>query len=541
MGHGANQAQLGTMSDEASAVPDLGTGVVVQSTVTPGNMGNLTSSRRDQYKWNALYSKIRDVNVFLAEIDDSAIEDQNLKDRMTGEAHFLRAYFYHNLLRAFGGVPIITEAAELGDEDLNVPRNSFAETVDFIVQEAEAAADLLPPEWAGGNVGRASAGAALALKSRVLLYAASDLYHVNLSGMAETGYTGGQDRTQMWRDAKNAAQAVMDLGVYSLFRANPAPGDSTAQNYYELFHTRDNEEVIMARYFVTGGDDVNQNYEPHQYHGPNGYHQWGGATPIQQFVDAYRMEDGSEFSWDNPGHAAAPYQDRDPRFYATILYDGAPFRERPADAQAYDEDGVIQTFKELSLPDGSTVTGVDTRSSPIEPWNGTWSGYYVRKILDEDATPSMGHVPGMWIYFRFGEILLNYAEASIELGEEADARNALNRIRRRAGMPEFGSSLTGQALWDAYRNERRIEMAFEEQRFFDIRRWMIAPDVMNEDAQGINITAEATDRADRDTYTNYQYEVMTFQDRAWEDKMYFFPISAEEMNRNDQLVQNPGY
>lgn len=542
MDHGANQAQLGSMSDEASSIPDLGTGVVVQSTVTPGNMGNLTSSRSDQFKWDELYSRIREVNVFLEEIDDSAVEDQGLKDRMKGEAHFLRAYFYHNLLRAFGGVPIVTEVAELGDEALNVPRNSFEETVNFIVQEAEAAADLLPTTQTGNNAGRASAGAALALKARTLLFAASDLYHENPSGMPETGYAGGQNRQAFWRAAKDAAREVMDLGVYRLFRADPAPGDSTARNYYELFHTLGNEEVIMARYFTDGDRfGTNQNYRPHVYHGPNGYHQWGGTTPIQQLVDDYQMADGSEFSWDNPDHAADPYENRDPRFYATVLFDGAEFRERPADAATYDRDGVIQTFQRLELPGGSVVPGVDTRESPIEPWNGTWSGYYPRKILDENAGPSQGQVPGMWIYFRYGEALLNYAEASIELGEEADARDALNQIRRRAGMPEFDASVTGQELEEAYRNERRIELALEEHRFFDIRRWMIAPDVMDEDAQGINISAEATDRADRSTYTNYQYEVMTYQDRAWDNKMYFFPISAEEMNRNDQLVQNPGY
>jgi len=165
----------------------------------------------------------------------------------------------------------------------------------------------------------------------------------------------------------------------------------------------------------------------------------------------------------------------------------------------------------------------------------------MKKLLNVNATPDAGQVPGIWIYFRYAEILLNYAEASIELTEYEDARRELNKIRRRAGMPEFTPTVTGQELEDEYRNERRIEMAFEEQRFFDIRRWMIAPDVMNEDAEGINISVDATNRADRSTYSNYQFQIMNYQQRAWDDKMYFFPISAEEMNRNDQLVQNPGY
>jgi len=540
MDHGANQAQLASMTDQASSIPDLGTGIVLKSEVTPGNMGNLASSRSDQYKWGPLYSRIHQTNVFLKNIQDANIDDQALKDRMTGEAHFLRAYFYHNLLRAYGGVPIVTEVYGLNDNKQD-PRASFKETVDFIISEADKAAQLLPTVETGDNLGRASAGAAMALKSRVLLFAASDLYNTNPSGMPETGYTTQQDRTQLWRDAKNVAKAVMDLGVYHLFRANPAPGDSVAKNYYDLFFTQHNPEVIMERDFSATGRSLNSNYRPHIYHGPNGYHQWGGSTPTQQLVDAYKMKDGSDFSWNDPQEAAHPYENRDPRFYATILYDGAPYRQRPADDIQWDHDGVIQTFKRLTLPDGSEVPGLDTRDSPVEPWNGTWSGYYPRKILDDKALPSEGQVPGMWIYFRYGEVLLNYAEASIELGEYADARSALNKIRDRVNMPEFNSSVTGQALMDAYRNERRIELAYEEHRFFDIRRWMIAPQVMNEDAKGITITADATDRADRSTYSNYQYTLMTYQDRLWKDKMYFFPIPQDEMNRNEKLVQNPGY
>lgn len=542
MDHGANQSQMGTLSDEASSIPDRGTSVVLQGAVTPGNLGIIEESRSNQFKWDELYSNIRNVNIFLSEIDNANIRDQALKDRMKGEAHFLRAYFYHNLMRAYGGVPIVTEVAELGDEDLEVPRNSFAETVDFIVQEADAAAALLPLQHDAANLGRATKGAALALKSRVLLYAASDLYHVNPSGMAETGYTGGRDRNQMWQDARNAAQAVIDLGVYSLYRADPGPGDSTALNYYQVFHIPNTTESIMERYFNDGDrNGTNLNYRPHIYHGPNGYHQWGGTTPTQQHVDAYLMADGTPFSWDNPEHAANPYANRDPRFYASILYDGAPFRQRPTDSEPFDRVGVIQTIRRIELSDGTVVPGVDTRDSPIEPWNGTWSGYYVRKILDDSAPPTAGQVPGIWIYFRYAEILLNYAEAAIELGDDAAARDALNQIRRRAGMPEIDASVSGDALKEAYRLERRIELAFEEHRYFDIRRWMIAPEVMNEDARGIIITAKATDRADRYTYHDYTYEVMTYEQRSWHDKVYFFPIPQDEMNRNANLVQNPGY
>ena len=227
------------------------------------------------------------------------------------------------------------------------------------------------------------------------------------------------------------------------------------------------------------------------------------------------MADGSSFDWGNTEHAEAPYENRDPRFYASILYDGSDWRQRPDDVIDLDPEGIIQTFSTLALPDGSTVPGLDTRDGPIEDWNGSYTGYYLRKFVD----PSVDHqfetqeVP--WDFFRYAEILLNDAEASIELGEEGDARDALNRIRRRAGMPEFDGSVTGQELVEQYRNERRIEMAFEEQRCFDVRRWMIAPDVLSENAKGIEISAEATDRTDRSTYFNFEYSVIDVQQRSW--------------------------
>lgn len=206
-----------------------------------------------------------------------------------------------------------------------------------------------------------------------------------------------------------------------------------------------------------------------------------------------------------------------------------------------DPEGIIQTFRELTLPDGSTVPGMDTRDGPVEQWNGTYSGYYLRKYIDPSVNHQFESQEVPWIYFRYAGSLLNYAEASIELGEYGDARRALNKIRRRAGMPEFDASVTGQELMDEYRNERRVELAIEGHRFFDVRRWMIAPDVMNKDAKGIYITAKATDRTDRSTYYDYEYRVITIQERHWEDKLYFMPIAHDEMNRNDKLVQNPGY
>src|SRR5207248_138324 len=190
--------------------------------------GALDDGRFAHFNWGPNYSRIRQTNVFLSHID-AAPFDSALKQRMKGEAFFLRAYFYHNLMRMYGGVPLITKVYGL-DENYAVARKSFKETVDFIVANADSAAALLPLSYSGLDVGRATKGAALALKARVLLYAASDLYNVNPCAQPENCYTPPQDRAALWRAAKNAAQAVLNLGVHSPFRPSPANAQEAAQN-----------------------------------------------------------------------------------------------------------------------------------------------------------------------------------------------------------------------------------------------------------------------------------------------------------------------
>jgi starch-binding outer membrane protein, SusD/RagB family len=538
LGHGLYEIMLASISDETHFIHNYNTEPIVKSIITSSDRGAIDDGRFAHYNWAPTYSRIRQTNIFLSKIDGTAF-DAALKQRMKGEVFFLRAYFYHNLMRMYGGVPIITKVYGLND-DYQAARNSFPETVAFIVANADSAAALLPLSYSGIDLGRATKGAALALKARVLLYAASDLYNLNPSGQPENGYTNvtPQDRTARWQAAKDAAQAVMDLGIYGLFRPTPANAQEAAQNYGDLFLQSMSQEVILSRFFLSTRDD---GYNPGLHNGPNGFHTWGGNTPIQNLVDDYRMADGSKFDWSNAAEAAAPYANRDPRFYASIAYDGAPWRPRPDDVKNLDPVGIIQTFRALKLPDSSVVPGLDTRDSPVENWNGAYSGYYIRKFVDPSINAQFTKEQVPWIFFRYGEILLNYAEASIELNQLTDAVNALNQIRIRAGMPPFSAALGQAALRDEYRNERRVEMAFEEQRFFDVRRWMTAPQVLSKVAGGINIFLDGTSRTDRTTWHNYRYAIDTVQARAWDDKMYFMPIRFDELNRNSLLKQNPGY
>src|SRR5437868_13880835 len=546
LGHGLYEIMLASISDETHFIHNYNTEPVVKSIITSSDRGAIDDGRFAHFNWGPTFSRIRQTNIFLSKIDGTTF-DAALKQRMKGEVFFLRAYFYHNLMRMYGGVPIITKVYGL-NEDYQAARNTFQETVAFIVANADSAAALLPLSYSGSDVGRVTRGAALALRARVLLYAASELYNVNPSGKPENGYTTAQDRTALWRAAKDAAQAVTDLGIYSLFRPSPANAQEAAKNYGDLFLQTMSQEVILSRFFLSTRDD---GYNPGLHNGPNGFHTWGGNTPIQNLIDDYRMADGSTFDWSNPAHAAAPHVNRDPRCDASIAYDGAPWRPRPDDVKKLDPVGIIQTFRTLTT-DSGVVAGLDTRDSPIENWNGGYSGYYIRKFIDPSINAQFTKEQVPWIFFRYAEVLLNYAEASIELNELGDALSALNQIRRRAGMPDLAA---GPNLRDEYRNERRIEMAFEEQRFFDVRRWMIAPQVLSKAAGGIVISLRGANRLDRSTWTNYRDQTDTVQQRAWNNTacatgpgndlsavcMYFMPIPRDELTRNLSLKQNPGY
>lgn len=493
--------------------------------------------------WNELYKSIRYCNIYFSKKDEvpftgEVVDGKTDADRMTGEAHFLRAFLYHYLLALYGGVPLITEPFELG-QDFARPRDSYAACIDFIVNECDQAAALLPEAYTGDNIGRATKGAALALKSRVLLYAASDLHSPNTvtSSFAEPQlltYTDN-NRIARWQKAKEAAKELIDMNLYSLYKAEPASGDSVAQNITEIFLSHNTTEDIFVKFF---SQVMGQRWG--LYSSPNGYYGWGVNAPIANFVDAFQMADGSAFDWNNPAHAKHPYANREPRFYATVFFDGASWRERPADAQGLDPLNKIQTgvYKKWNSATNNEYEtyGVDTRNGPIENWNGSYTGYYCRKYIDPNVNVQYIRQSVTWRFFRYAEILLNYAEACIELGEDAEAQAYINLIRKRAGLPNI--TVTGTNLQTAYRNERRIELAFEEHRFFDVRRWLIGPEAYSPAYQAKVIYPL---NADKTTSSTPIISHVKFEDRKWDNKSYFFPIFREELNKNNMLIQNPGY
>lgn len=565
---GRSEQQLASLSDEAVFVhPGRNINTINEGTLSPSNPGWEDGT----YAWGNMYSGIRSCNVALENLKTATFNDPALNERLQGEAHFLRGYFYQQLVRFYGAVPLVARAYGL-NEDYTIARSTYEECINFIVSDCDSAALLLDGKTLAK--GRATKLASMALKARVLLYAASDLHDIPTAKAKSAtiaayatpelvGYTSG-DRTARWTAARDAAKAVLDASSgYKFGLSAPDTRDNAINNYISTstsgaskapgVDAAASSELIFQRDYSAdlysggpGGDGTSIGLD----NGPNGYHNWAGNVPIQELVDDYEMMDGTRFDWSNAAEAAAPYVNRDPRLYATIMYDGATWKPRDKISGNVDPANQIQVGSYESVP-GTLFAGLDTRNSTIENWNASWSGYYMRKEIDPDPnvvdnnTRQFLPVP----IIRYTEVALNYIEACIELGQEGEAKTWLNQIRFRAGMPAVTSS--GQALKDEYRNERRVEMAFEDQRYHDARRWMIAPTTLGRKLQFINVTGKLKSGATapvpyhhdetKYTYTYVTYFDNSLENRTWDDKMYYRPISRDEVNKNSKLVQNPGY
>ena len=506
----------------------------------------------EHFRWNPLYANVRRTNIFFSKISNVKSDPQNMVPTLKGEVYFLRAYTYFYLANLYGGVPLITKAYTLTDQ-FEVPRNTYEECINFVVGQLDSSAMYLPDTYPTN--GRVSKGAALAFKARVLLYAASDLHNPEKNSIVTTGYSNpellgytGGDVAARWTVAKNAAKAVIDLGKYSLYKATPAPGDSVAQNFVELFTSKGTSEDILLQFFTPKIDENWDGYNPGVYCGPNGYHNWGANAPLGELVDDYEMKNGSKFDWTNLVHKANPYVNREARFYATILYEGVPWRVRPTDGLAIDPFSKIQVGYVYNTSGEMIKPGLDTRSGPIEDWNGGKTGYYVRKYIDPSVDPQYVKQDVPFKYLRYGEVLLNYAEACIELGQDGEARTYINMIRTRAGQPDL-PALTGDALRQACRHERRIELAYENERFWDVRRWLIGAVAYKQTSSvDVRYTAPTATVASYRKPDGSTWSVPVFSKkdtpadaRAWLNKAYFFPIMRDEMNKNTKLIQNPGY
>ena len=467
--------------------------------------GTYTSDNYQDNQWTNCYSGIRQVNIFVNNIDRVPLKGKlangtGFNAVWKSEARFLRALFYFELLKRHAGVPLLGDQVfQLGDQ-VELPRNSFEECVNYIVSECDAIKNTLRTDpFDLGFIERPTKGAALALKARVLLYAASPLYNGgNIDGANPlTGYTSfSADR---WQKAQQAALDLIDLTQFEL-----------STDFKSIFFTQANRERIFSR---QGGP--NQSVENNN--GPVGYSASinnGRTSPTQELVDAFGMANGLPITNSASGYLPNnPYANRDPRFYATILHNGAQWLGRP-----------VQTFEGgADKPGGSKQ---QTRTS-----------YYARKFMGNfENSTTYSEVNHDFILFRYAEVLLNYAEARNEFltAPDGEVYNNVEAIRQRAGLVPYQlpANLTKIEMRDIIHNERRKELAFEEHRFYDVRRWKEAETLFSKQVHGMIIYQTGTG-------TIYQ-EVPVLQ-LNFNKKMYLAPIPFYEVVKNRKMVQNPGW
>lgn len=505
---------------------------------------------------------------------------------LKGETHFLRAYIYTELLRGFGGVPIVDKVYSIDEATgLELPRANVGDVMDFILKDCDEAINLLPDAQTGSNLGRATKGAAKALKARVMLHVASDLYADRTVNTLECNQYKG-DRKELYQRALDAAKEVINNSPYTLVDCNAGTIQEIANNFHNIIITN-NSETIWAKQYVNKDQNAD-NWVRNRVsllHGPNGYHNWAGTAPTHDLAMAFEMEDGKiPSTLQKPGESTHvnPYMGREPRFYATIGYDGAEWgRPRASDGAVFDATplGNLQ-FGYYELSSGSFVdaiyavdddnnpikketfvgmVGVDTRMGNIENWNGTYTGYLEKKLIDGSVSASEHNFQTCPMpYIRLAEMYLIAAEACVELNKLDEAVTYLDALRGRIGRPDTkatlavrGQSFNQKDMREFLRHERRVELAYEESRYYDVRRWMIAPEAGNKKLTGITIvgrlkpgkTAELPYVHDESVY-DYTWTVLNLnyiEKRKWDNKMYFAPIKLAETLRNPAIIQNPNY
>lgn len=480
--------------------------------------------------WGKYYEGIRKANIIVNNIDVVPFKTtfKNFKDEIKplnftikAEARFLRAYFYFELVKRYGGVPLLGDSVyQLGD-NMEIPRNSFAECVDYMVNELDTIKyDLRSVSMPDATVyaHAATIEAAMALKTRILLYAASPLFNERPLTTDKDGQKPliGHESydIERWKKAADAAKYFID----TFGPTGKKTVDLTKNQmgiFLSFYSTLINPEII---FFRQGG----QNKEVETKNGPLGFSGnaigYGRTNPTQNLVDAFLMKDGKPKGQSTlyPYNPQKPYDNRDPRLAIAVLCNGANWLGR-----------VLQTYK-------------GGANNPTGSAEYTTTSYYMRKFMGNFSS-SLEYANGyhLWVIFRYSEILLNYAEAQNEYlaAPSSDVYNAIIPLRKRVNIPAgadrlYGlkANMTKDEMRKVIQNERRIEMAFEEQRFWDIRRWRIAEDIFQTPLKGMSIVKNLTSL----TYT--EVDVMNVN---FEENRYLFPIPYSEVIKNSNMVQNP--
>lgn len=463
--------------------------------------------------WETSYANIRRVNVLLKHLSTTPLSAP-LQNRVAGEARFMRAWFYFIMLKHYGGVPLVGDDVYSPTDVIPGKRATYEECVNYIAGECDAAANLLPISYTGLEYGRITKGACLALKSRLFLYAASPLFNGRTQMDGVLGYPTAD--ASRWGRAASAALDVINLGQYSLLEIASPPG----YGFQKVFVTRKNNEYILAS-MAGNNRTLEAIWDPATRTGT------GSSMPYQELVDAFGTVNGKSIATDvksatNPtGYDAKnPYVNRDPRLAYTILFNEG-----------------------LRLNVSRTITPVYTYSGAAQDgFPITKTGYYLRKMLDENTIASSTSSPTERCLplIRYAEILLNYAEAANESGDINTAYKQIEAIRKRAGInagvdENYGlpEGMIKEQMRAVIQNERRVELAIEEHRYWDVRRWKIAENVSNKPLHGMKITK---------TTDGYTYELITVRTPVFTaPKWYLWPIPQGEVNKSTELLQNPGW
>jgi starch-binding outer membrane protein, SusD/RagB family len=514
------------------------------------NLGQWDRNRGNYNFWKTYYQGIRSASYFMQRVDECPEIQDNVKAQYKAEARVLRAYFYGELMRQYGPViilPELTIAPDASIDQFSFPRSSIDECTDYIVQEIDAALANLPvTQGSTQEYGRIKKGMALAMKARILLYAASPLFNGNADYAGFTNPDGEHLVSQQydagkWKKAADAAKAVIDMPDYSLYKEFDAAGNIKPYESCKNVFLKDwNSEVIMARVLGDGLYSIDKNGSPYVL---GGWSSWG---PTQQAVDAFFMANGR--SIDDPasgytesGFASAAtsyyaagasnmYVNREPRFYVNVTFN------------------LSKWINNASNNNGGTGTSPITiqlykggNSGQYTGRNWSRTGYCVRKLVNPSSIVGPDKIAARTeVVFRLAEVYLNYAEALNEYDPgNGDIKKYINLIRERAGIPQYGSAAdqvpepAGQEAWrQAIRKERRVELAFEYHRYFDTRRWKIAAQTDGGPMYGMDVNATNT--------TDFSKRVV-FETRVFAPKNYLWNILQSELNKDKNLVENPGW
>lgn len=525
---------LSGITDEAAGKTSVG---------VTNNYGNHSFAHNTSaYQW------IRQTNIFLDKIETADIPEANIKQYIA-EVRFIRAYFYFDLVRKYGGMPIITEVQVFQSdnlEELQVSRNKEQEVYDFIKEELDAAYIDLPDSWDSNNANRATKMAALALKSRAMLYAGSIAKYgqVQLNGLIGIP----SDRADLYfTESINASKEIIQSNKFELYRKfydfDNKTGDPI-ENYQNLFWDKDNNEVILQKAFSY--PDKCHDWDRHNV--PEGYTTAFGSSivPPLDMVESYEYIDGTpgilDFEdkvFDTPTEV---FKNKDPRFEASILHGGSPFAGETMQIYRgiYDADGTLYQSYGVPFPKDPSKMQIG-KSGPFDLSNFSRTGFYVLKFT---RTPNLvieaGQSDQNYPDIRYAEILLNFAEAAVETETQlSEALEAINKIRRRAGIRELNPV---ELTIDRIRNERKVELAFEDKRFWDIRRWRIGNEVL----RGKYLRGLYPYLVYDGTSYKYIYEEHTGYPidgglpQMWEEKDYYSNLSSY-IGTNEKIVNNPGW